>query len=57
MGEEAVSKNFIEQEIDKDLTDPISAGAEWISAYWTCQIHYFKFRTRGEISRNLPPSV
>ena len=47
MGEEVVSKNFIEQEIDKDLAEgsiyrglhQISAGAEWLSAYRTCQVY------------------
>ena len=45
MGEETVSKNFIEQIIDKDLAEgkydddlyPFSAGAKRISAYRTCQ--------------------
>ena len=48
MGEEVVSKNFIEQEIDKDLAEgvyteglhQIPAGAEWISAYRACKNPY-----------------
>ena len=44
MGEETVSKNFIEQEIDKDLgrgclqrsVHQIPAGAERIPAHGTC---------------------
>lgn len=53
MENEAVSKNFIEQEIDKDLAEgvlrscvhPFPAGAERISAHRTCQVHSFELRT------------
>ena len=45
MGEETVSKNFIEQIIEKDLAEgnirydlySFSAGTKWLSAYRTCQ--------------------
>ena len=46
---EVVSRNFIENIIDKDIEDgvyskkvvtQISTGAEWISAYRTCQVDY-----------------
>ena len=47
-----VSKNFIEQLIDKDLAegvlrscaDTFSAGAEWIPAYRPCEIYSVEFR-------------
>ena len=49
MENEAVSKNFIEQIIDKDLAEghckngayQISTGAKWLFAYRTCQIYSF----------------
>lgn len=51
MENEAVSKNFIEQIIEKDLAEghcetvkPVSTGAKRISAYRTCKVHSFKFR-------------
>ena len=59
---ELVSKNFIEQEIDKDLAEgvytevctrfppePISTGTKWLSAYRTCQVYSFKLWTGTEI--------
>ena len=45
MENEAVSKNFIEQIIDKDLAEGHSTGAKWLFAYWTCQIYSFKLWT------------
>ena len=44
---EPVSKNFIEQEIDKDL------ATKWLSAYRTCQVYYFKLWTGTEIRRKI----
>ena len=49
MGEETVSKNFIEQIIEKDLAEgrlrydlyPFSAGTKRLSAYRTCQSPFF----------------
>ena len=49
MAEETVSKNFIEQEIDKDLAEGVytevctrlPARAEWIPSYRTCKVHSF----------------
>ena len=46
MGEETVSRNFIEQEIDKDL---VSAGAERISSYRTCQVYPAEFWSGEEV--------
>ena len=51
MGEEVISKNFIEQEIDKDLAEGVydhgmyqfPAGTQRLSAYRTCKVHTFKF--------------
>ena len=49
---EVVSKNFIEQIIEKDLEEgncetdlyPLSAGAQRLSAYRTCQVHSAELR-------------
>ena len=54
---EPVSKNFIEQEIDKDLAegvydtcpDPFSTRTKRLSAYRTCQVYSFKLWTGTEI--------
>ena len=56
MGEETVSKNFIEQIIEKDLAEgrirhrlyPVSAGTKRLSSYRTCEIHSFKLWTGTE---------
>ena len=61
MAEETVSKNFIEQEIDKDLAEgvyteglhKIPARAEWIPSYRTCKVYSFKFRTCERIRWNI----
>ena len=58
MENETVSKNFIEQIIDKDLAEGVydtvhtrfPPGAKWLSAYWTCQIYSLKLRIGTEIS-------
>ncbi len=47
MENETVSKNFIEQEIDKDLAEGVydhvctlfPTGAEWIPSYRSCEIY------------------
>ena len=47
MEKETVSRNFIEQIIDKDLAEgvydhrayPFPAGAQRLSSYRTCQVH------------------
>ena len=61
MENETVSKNFIEQIIDKDLAEghckdstyPVPAGAQWISAYRTCKIHSVKLRTGTGVWRKI----
>ena len=61
----AVSKNFIEQEIDKDLAEgvydhvctPFSAGTQRISAHWTRKVHSSELRTRSGVWRNLSYEV
>ncbi len=61
-GEATVSKNFIEQEIDKDLAEgrytevchPIPARAERISAYRTCQINSVKLWSCQGVWWNIP---
>ena len=50
MENETVSKNFIENIIDKDLAEGVydnraytfPAGTEWISSYRSCEIYSFK---------------
>ena len=56
MENEAVSKNFIEQEIDKDLARMYAfpAGTERISAYRTCKINSFELWSCTEVWRNVP---
>ena len=64
MENEVVSKNFIEQEIEKDLRElstkynelgieygmhKIPAGAEWISSYRTCKIYFAELWIGTEI--------
>ena len=61
MENETVSKNFIEQIIDKDLAEgrcktrsyPVPAGAKWLSAYRTCKVHSVKLRTGTGIQRKI----
>ena len=61
MENETVSKNFIEQIIEKDLAEgeytrdlyPVPAGAQRIPSYRTCEIYPFKLRTGTEISRQI----
>ena len=51
---EARPTNFIRQIIDEDLasgkqhhsTHPFPAGAEWLSAYWPCEIYLPELRDR-----------
>ena len=58
---EVVSRNFIEQEIDKDLAEgvydtvhtTISAGTKRLSAYRTCQVYSFKLWTGTGIRRQV----
>ena len=58
MENEVVSKNFIEQIIDKDLAEgkcdtclyPLSSGAERIPSYRTCQIYSFELWAGTEVS-------
>ena len=53
MGEEVVSKNFIEQEIDKDLAEGVYQNVctrfppepKRLSSYWACKINSFKLWT------------
>ncbi len=61
MENENVSKNFIEQMIDKDLEEgrtaqcsyQISTGTEWLSAYRTCEIHSFELWSGTEVWRKV----
>ena len=57
-GEATVSKNFIEQEIDKDLAEgrynPFSTRTKRISAYRTCQINSVKLWSCQGVWRNIP---
>ena len=61
MNEEVISRNFIENEIDKDLQEGVydkvvtrfSTGAKWLSAYWTCQIDFVESGIGKRIWRNL----
>ena len=52
---DVVSKNFIEQEIDKDLAEGVYdhvqtrfPGAERLSSYRTCKVHFIKLRSCPE---------
>lgn len=56
----SVSKNFIEQIIEKDLAEgrskpfhPISAGAKRLSAHWPCEINSFKLWTGKRVWRKV----
>ena len=53
MENETVSKNFIEQEIDKDLAEGVyshvQTRAEWIPSYWSCEVYPFELWTGREV--------
>ena len=57
MENETVSRNFIEQIIDKDLEEghckTVPAGAKRLPSYRTCEVHPFKLRTGAGIRRKI----
>ena len=56
--QEIVSRNFIEQIIDKDLEEGkyekiVTRFPPEPNAYWTCKVHFVKLRTGTGISRTV----